>query len=548
MNGVTATRSAPNQLDIFWLDSQFAVQHESGNGTQWGFGSDNLAGIFTTVPAAVASDTTQPNVPRRLDVFGLGLDYRMWHKRLEGTQWTPNWEDLGGIFISSPAAIARPGDLIDVFGVGLDFAMYHKVWNGRWSPAWQRLGGTFSSAASIVSSDPARIDVFARGADFTLRHRSLTGSTWFSEWQNLGGSLASPPVAISWGPNRMDVFAVWTDGGLWHRWWDGNIWNDWESLGGSFTASPSAVTWSPDRLDVFALGTDGNIYHYWFLDQAWNGREVMSFGAQDIGGGFTSGPTAISPAFNRINLLAPAINKNLYHLEWNGTQWTPGWAQVPGGQFRLPTRYRFSVDNVHVTQTRALHSDTDTAQASIAAWNWGVQNAVQKLGDLGGIGDPNDSQPNQLHFEPITVELCETALFNYLVVNNDHADQKALDSALTKAGTSLTSGSVKSISNSLAAGVGAIVGIELVGGIVAPIIGSLLGSLVGWLLEQVGDVIFADCDGIVAAELISYLGRDLHLKTANGGLSVTTTHHGTDSNDGCGGNSQYEVTWTITRV
>jgi hypothetical protein len=84
-----------------------------------------------------------------------------------------------------------------------------------------------------------------------------------------------------------------------------------------------------------------------------------------------------------------------------------------------------------------------------------------------------------LEFEPVTVELCEAAVFNYLVLNNGHADRKSIDSALVNAGQSLTSGSVSSISKDIGAGIGAILGVEIAGAIMAPVIGSLLGSLVG---------------------------------------------------------------------
>jgi hypothetical protein len=56
-----------------------------------------------------------------------------------------------------------------------------------------------------------------------------------------------------------------------------------------------------------------------------------------------------------------------------------------------------------------------------------------------------------------------------------------------------------------------------------------------------GDIVFADCDGLVAAEQIALAGRDLHLKTVNGPLTMTTVHKGADSPTGCGSNSQYEV-------
>jgi hypothetical protein len=136
-----------------------------------------------------------------------------------------------------------------------------------------------------------------------------------------------------------------------------------------------------------------------------------------------------------------------------------------------------------------------------------------------------------------------------MIVNAGHADEKVLDTALIKAAGSITADDVKAVSKGLAAGIGAILGIEVVGTtILAPVIGSLLGSLVGYLLDKLGEVVFADCDGLVAAETIALSGRDLYLKTRDGPLSVTTTHPGTESPSGCGSNSVYEVIWTIRRV
>jgi hypothetical protein len=205
------------------------------------------------------------------------------------------------------------------------------------------------------------------------------------------------------------------------------------------------------------------------------------------------------------------------------------------------------VDHVHVTTARSLNADTDTSQASLAAGNWAIQTKKQLIGEIGG-SHPKEYQLNLLNFEPVTVELCEAVLFNYLILNSGNADQKTIDSALVSAGTSITSESVSSVSKSLGAGVGAIVGVELVGNIIAPVIGSLLGALAGYLIGKLGNIVFADCDGLVAAEQIALPGRDLHLKTANGPLTATTVHYGTDSPSGCGSNSQYEVIWSIKRV
>jgi hypothetical protein len=541
MHAIAATTCAPNHIDIFYLEPGFGMAHKSWDGTQWHVGWDELGGTFTSVPAAVASRAphhaakAKPNgatseiivLQCRVDVFGLGPDYVMYHQTLwNGTPaQNPQWTSLGGVFTSAPAAVAWQGQRIEVFGLGLDRAMYRKFWNGTtWSSQWERLGGTFSSAASVVSWGPNRIDVFVRGSDYTLRHRAFNNLGPLTDWQNLGGSLASPPAAITWGQDRLDVFAVGHDGALWHRWWDGNIWNDWESLGGSFTSAPSAVTWAPNRMDVFVTGTDpitgngGAVSHFWWSDETWYGPESFQ-------GDMTSAPTAISIAPNRLNVLAPGKDQNIYHRAFDGAAWTPGlWEQL-GGHIALPTRYRLSVDFVTCDTPRAFISDTDTAQATIAPGNWPTQSLPQVIGDIGGT-HPSQAQTNLLNFEPVTIELCEDVRFNYIVINNGHADQVSLDAAITSAGSALASAAVTAVAGS-----------------------SILGTVAGWLLGKLGGFLFQDCDGIVAVEQIQFTGRDLHLKTGIGELdSVITLHPGTDSPTGCGGNSQYEVTWSIKRA
>jgi hypothetical protein len=550
MIGIAACVSSPTKVDLFWLDENANIGHNTGTGTAWGVPGEDLGGEFVTVPAAVATNSAQLGFPELVDVFAVGPDFAMYTKQSAHGTWAAEWLDLQGDFTSAPGVISRPNGRLDVFAVGSEYAMYHRVRTGmsdktRWSPGWEYLGGRFSSTASVVSRDGSSIDVFARGADFTLRHRRNVQGTWSDDWQNLGGSLASPPAAVCWGPERMDVFAVGTDGALWHRWWDGEIWNDWESLGGALTHTPSVTSWAPGRLDVFGLGLDGRIHHYWFDDQAWSGREVL---VGDIAGTLSSGPAALAPAPNLLNVVVTGAGAAWGKI-WDGTNWTPlNFNQVAFG-VRLPTTYRFSADHVHVTTTRSLDSDTDAAVASVGAGNWPVRTVTQRIGDIGGLSDPKSMQLNLLDFEPVTVELCEASLFNYLILNNGHADGKVLDDALVKAAGSITSDGVQSISKGIGAGLGAIVGIEIIGTtVLAPVIGSLLGSLVDYLLGKVGSVVFADCDGLVAAEGVAFSGRDLFLKTKDGPLTVTTTHHGTDSASGCGANSVYEVTWTIGRV
>ena len=105
---------------------------------------------------------------QRIDLFGLGLDYAMYHKSFWGVHDEDSlspWFRLGGIFVSVPAAIAWAGNRVDVFGLGTDHAMFTKTRTGSsWTSEWQRLGGAFTSAASLVSRGPNQLDIFARGA------------------------------------------------------------------------------------------------------------------------------------------------------------------------------------------------------------------------------------------------------------------------------------------------------------------------------------------------------------------------------------------------
>jgi hypothetical protein len=552
MIGIAGSVSGPTRLDIYWREGDSAVHHQPGDGTQWSSDWENLGGTFITVPAVVATRQPQP-FSEILDVFAVGKDFALYTKQFDQGAWSPDWLSLEGNFNSGPAVIGRASGRLDVFAVGSDFAMYHCFRVGspdkggvRWSP-WEYLGGRFSSAAAVVSRDITSIDVFARGADFTLRHRRNTNDVWSDDWQNLGGSLASPPAAVSWGANRMDVFAVGSDGELTHRWWDSEIWNDWESLGGRLTQTPSVVSPATGRLDVFALGLDSGIHHFSFGDHAWNGIESLAVQSPVQ---FTTGPLALSPEPNHINLVAVGTDHNIYAKFSDGTSWAPeGFDFVGSGKVSLPTRYSFSVDHVHVTVTRSLDSDTDMAVASVGAGNWPVLTATQGTGDIGGLTNPKEAQFTNLAFAPVTVELCETSIFQYLIVNAGNVDTKALDAALTKAVGSITDDLVKTAAKGIGAGVAVMVGLEVLGDtIFIPVAGSLLASLAGWLYDKLGEIVFADCDGIVAAETASnlILGRDLYLATKDGPLSTTTTHQGVDSPDGCGSNSVYEVTWTVS--
>jgi hypothetical protein len=132
-----------------------------------------------------------------------------------------------------------------------------------------------------------------------------------------------------------------------------------------------------------------------------------------------------------------------------------------------------------------------------------------------------------MNFEPITVEPCETVVFNYLILNQGHADRDSVDKLVAGVGNALASAGVEALTGS-----------------------GLLSAVAGKAVELFfGNIVFADCDGLVAIEQVSFTGKDLQsLATDAQPYSVTTPYPGTDSNTGCGDNSLYVITWSIKSV
>lgn len=93
------------------------------------------------------------------------------------------WESLGGVLTSGPAAtLNQPGGLV-VFAKGTDNAIWH-TWqdaiNGNWHP-WESLGGDFTSGPAAVLYQDGRLNVFAKGTDDAIwtRWQTSPNGNWF---------------------------------------------------------------------------------------------------------------------------------------------------------------------------------------------------------------------------------------------------------------------------------------------------------------------------------------------------------------------------------
>jgi hypothetical protein len=198
-----------------------------------------------------------------------------------------------------------------------------------------------------------------------------------------------------------------------------------------------------------------------------------------------------------------------------------------------PAAYRLRVDTIEVLNTRSLREDSDKMSVSVALGDGHAHTVTKDLGDLN-----NGTFAVGLGVGPIFVDKPEIGIaFNYLVVNSGHQSWADIEKALTTAGESLAAAGAKAA----AAGVSTVLGTA-----VLPGLGTILGLAAGWLVDQLVDILFANCDGPVAAEQASLNGQQLWFSTQAGPVHHSTTHPGIDSPTGCR-KSLYTVNWTIER-
>lgn len=192
--------------------------------------------------------------------------------------------------------------------------------------------------------------------------------------------------------------------------------------------------------------------------------------------------------------------------------------------------YYFELNSFAVDNTRARHLDTDyavlTAEQEPSAItldaNWGpqdVNNGTYNLPPL--VVGPYYSLPDDNN----------ALVANYSIVNSGHSLRDDIINAMIQAGI---------------AGAGAAIGTFGSGSTQTN--NSFGGAAGGNILGTLLNMFFANCDGVVVNDQIGpYTGGTLAAMTASGPHSEFHYYAGSDSPAGCGSNSQYWATWTLTR-
>ena len=220
------------------------------------------AGTTVADSSALSSPTLTVGADGRVHALALGEGRGVWHGVVPPDSNVPwQWEALGGVWASKPAAIADALGALHVLVVGTDGAL----WAARlaaggdggasqWT-AWASLGGRFASVPKISALRQAAggLRVVARAANRTFAASALRLATngGTGQWGALstlpGRPWASGAAVLPAADGGVEVSARAADLAIWHVSVaaDGTARRAPQSLGGRFSATPAVMQVSP---------------------------------------------------------------------------------------------------------------------------------------------------------------------------------------------------------------------------------------------------------------------------------------------------------------
>jgi phospholipase C len=194
----------------------------------------------------------------------------------------------------------------------------------------------------------------------------------------------------------------------------------------------------------------------------------------------------------------------------------------------------FTMDHIGISETRSLHNDTDFVHLSATVGANPTVFVSKSLGDLN-----NGTHSVGLSIEVDIPDDDTIVVFNYVIMNNGHGGNDAKAKAVQSALSTIAEEIIKHAAVTATA--------ITVGSFAVPFFVSALAAVAGILAAtEAALLLFADCDGVVAAGAIPFTCSELIRRTDSGQkIPEIADHHGTDSSAGCGSNSRYSTTCSI---
>jgi hypothetical protein len=152
--------------------------------------------------------------------------------------------------------------------------------------------------------------------------------------------------------------------------------------------------------------------------------------------------------------------------------------------------YWFSLDNIVISQTRATYTDTDVVSLAAAEGDQVVANVTKDLGKV-----KNGEHAIGLRAAVIVSDPATAVKFSYQIVNAgfDRSDAHAVEGVMNQ-----------------------------LSDVAAKVVTGLFGFQAVWdkvndFTHWLNDLLFVNCDGVVAADAIAVSGHDLQGWTAQSG-------------------------------
>ena len=423
---------------------------------------------------------------------------------------------IGATGFLGPATSELVADTPDAKGFHVDYQHGHIYWSptsgahtiiGPIYDKWMSQGGTKSGFGFPMTDDAATADNQARFNTFSI------------------GAIYSNP--------RTGAHLVY-----------GNIYLKWVAIGGEPVYGYPVADEAPAGHGRVSEFTGGNIY--------WSGQTQAHTVFGDIRNRYLSlgGPTSWLGLPTTDETPITGATGRMNKFEGGAIYWYGDASNMLVQRGLQGPSYNFAVDQIACTTTRSRNTDTLHISVSVAIAG---RDPVVQTKSLGDHAEGFTFPAMPLRNIPIADD--EIAVFTYVIINNGHSTQgevqKLLETAAVKLADTGAQAAAKVIGEGAKAAAGAAMG-ALVGSavpIVGTIVGAALGAVSAFLLGALINAIDPNCDGPIASAAMTIGGKELREKLASGQpWSHQDSNPGIDSPGGCGANSMYQTTWSISRA
>ncbi|KAJ6445065.1 carbohydrate-binding protein [Purpureocillium lavendulum] len=157
------------------------------------------------------------------------------------------------------------------------------------------------------------------------------------------------PTVVSWDSKRTDIFVLGPENTVMYKchvpgpeetsqWYPQD--NTFSDLGGYLASNISAVSRAYDVIDLFGISPSGDSIHAW-----WNGNQWSEW--ESFSGNFIGDLSVVSWGSRRMDVFARGKDNAAYHRYWTGRAWSE-WAYLGGIMATNPLAVSRRKDSINV--------------------------------------------------------------------------------------------------------------------------------------------------------------------------------------------------------